>query len=155
VDPNSITIVKNTQYASGVEKVAPADLNEANKAYYSLLNPLQILFKSQRLLSHISDSEKKASFLQKINEAKDAEALHKVYMDIMLYHVENEFSKINFTKADQPGYRDPAKITFMGEKKTKEELLKNLTGMVTYTKFRTPYTGTPPEKTKELETFYK
>jgi len=174
IDPNSLSLplqdiptevaekvtqlvgkVKDGKLPSGIENVAPDDIHEANKAYYGQLNPVQILFKSQRLLALIPDSDKRVSFLQQIAACESSEALHKVYMDIVQYHVSNEFSQINFTDPDKPNYREPSKITFFGVVKTKEELIKNLEGMIRCVKNRTPYTGTPPEKTQELEQFYR
>lgn len=146
--------IQNGTFPSGIDKIAPEALDPAKQAYFDNLRPLQILSKAQRLLTLIANPEKRAALQKAVSEATSAEELHKAYMEVLLYHVENQFSQINFSDPKLPNYRDPTKLTFFGEPKTAEELQENLNKVLTFTKNRTAYTGTPSKGTKELETFY-
>lgn len=147
--------IKTGQLSSGIEKVAIDELHPANRAYFERLDPAKIVLKAEKLLSLVNDPVYQNALLQELSEAQDASSLHKSYMQIMLYLVEHEFSQINFSDPQKPGFRDPTKLTHLGSPVTKEKLRENFTNLVMYTRDRTPYEGTPAEKTKALEIFYQ
>lgn len=147
--------IKTGQLSSGIEKVAIDELHPANRAYFERLDPAKIVLKAEKLLLRVLDPVQQNALLQELSEAQDAHELHKSYMQIMLYLVEHEFSQINFSDPQKPHFRDPAKLTHLGSSVTKEKLSENLANLVMYTRDRTPYEGTPPEKTEALEIFYR
>lgn len=139
---------------SGIDKIAPEDMNDAIKAYHEHVDPVRILFNSQRLIKLLESNSDKEKYLQALCEQDTSAGLHRVYMNIVKDFIVNEFNKINFSQSSEPGYRNPANILLEGNVVPVNKLKEYLIRLVEYTGDRTPYTGTPPEGTAKLDEFY-